>query len=78
MVPFTIVVVFIENNCWPIVVFGGSNPKNDSDEFFSDEKMSFSSARGSKSLSESEFNRRPSSLVPTDGFKASSVELIWL
>lgn len=69
---------FIANNCCPIVVFGGSKPKNDSDEFFSAENISFSSARGSKSLSESEFNNNPSNFVPTDGFNASNVELIWL
>lgn len=78
VVPFTIELAFIVNNCWPIVAFGGSKPKNDSDAFFSVEKISFSSARGSKSLSESEFSKSPSSFVPTDGFNASKVELIWL
>lgn len=64
----------LENNCCPCD-FGGSKP-NKSLEILLPLLMplliiSASSALGSKSLSESEFNSKPSSFVPTDGFSES-------
>lgn len=64
----------LENNCCPCD-FGGSKP-NKSLEILLPLLMpllimSASSALGSKSLSESEFNSNPSSFVPTDGFSES-------
>lgn len=87
-VPFTpfVWLTGLVNKCCPIV-FGGSKPKKsfeillpfpfDDDVVVDDELVSLSSARGSKSLSESEFSSKPSNFVPTLGFNASNVLLIW-
>jgi hypothetical protein len=60
------------NKVWP-KDFGGSNPNKSLVILL---PLSDSSARGSKSLSESEFKSNPSSFGPTLGFRASSVLLI--
>lgn len=71
LLPF---MLLVENNCWPNVCFGGSKPNK---SFVILWLVSFSSARGSKSLSESELIKRPSNLVPTLGLNASSVLFIY-
>lgn len=53
-------------------MFFGSKP-NKSFEILLPLCISCSSARGSKSESESEFNKSPSSFVPTEGFSDSIV-----
>lgn len=66
------------NSCWPKLCFGGSNPNRSLLILLPPiDGLSLSGARGSKSLSESEFSSRPSILVPTEGLNASSVLLIW-
>lgn len=71
---------FDKNKFCPIEFFGGSKPNKSFVillPFPFPFVVSLSQALGSKSLSESEFNNKPSNFVPTLGFNASNVLFIW-